>query len=391
MRYKKVGWNVFKQRLCMVNACVKSSLSFMLALTLMVGIGSQTQAARIKDLADIAGVRSNQLLGYGLVVGLDGSGDKDSAAPYTIQSLRSMLTQLGIVVPPGVKLKPKNVAAVSIHAELPPFAKNGQKIDVTISSIGDAKNLRGGSLLMAPLKGANGQVYAVAQGNLVVGGLSAEGADGSSITVNIPTAGRIPNGATVERTVETLFNAGNYLTLNLKAGDFTTVKRMVDSINEAVGSGSARAIDASSVRLNAPIDSSQRVSYYAMIENLEVKPGIAAAKVIVNSRTGTVVISNEVRVSPAAVSHGNIIVTISESTVVSQPAPLARRGRTVVTPQSQVNVAAEDPRMFLFDTGTTLDDVVRAVNQVGATPHDLVAILQALKQAGALQAELVII
>ena len=363
----------------------------MLVLILLLGIGGQAQAARIKDIADIAGVRSNQLLGYGLVVGLDGSGDKSNAAPYTTQSLRSMLTQLGIVVPPGLKLKPKNVAAVSIHAELPPFAKNGQRIDVTISSIGDAKNLRGGSLLMTPLKGANGQVYAVAQGNLVVGGLSAEGADGSSVTVNIPTAGRIPNGATVERTVETLFNTGNTLTLNLKAGDFTTVKRMVDSINKAVGPGIAKAIDASSVSVNAPIDASQRVTFYAMIENLEVNPGIAPARVIVNTRTGTVVISSEVRVLPAAVSNGNLVVTISEDTAVSQPAPLARRGRTEVVPQSQVSVSEQNQGMFLIKPGVTLDEIVKAVNKAGATPNDLVAILQALKQAGALQAELIII
>jgi len=359
-------------------------------LLLAVSICGPAQAARIKDLAEIAGVRSNQLIGYGLVVGLDGSGDKDNAAPYTMQSLRSMLNQLGIVVPPGIKLKPKNVAAVSIHAELPPFAKNGQRIDVTVSSIGDAKNLRGGSLLMTPLKGADGRVYAVAQGNLVVGGLSAEGADGSSITVNIPTAGRIPNGATVERSVETLFGAGSHLTLNLKTGDFTTVKRMVDSINTAVGADTAQAIDASSIRVSAPVDASQRVSFYSFIENLEVKPGLAAAKVIVNSRTGTVVISNEVRVTPAAVSHGNLVVTISEQAAVSQPAPFSR-GRTEVVPQSEVNVMEQDRRMFLFNPGATLDEVVRAVNQVGASPSDLVAILEALKQAGALQAELVII
>ena len=390
MTYTRVNWNrpEVLLRMARVHLPLFSSL---LVMMLLIGISGQAQAARIKDLADIAGVRSNQLLGYGLVVGLDGSGDKDNSAPFTMQSLRSMLTQLGIVVPPGVKLKPKNVAAVSIHAELPPFAKNGQRIDVTISSIGDAKNLRGGSLLMAPLKGANGQVYAVAQGNLVVGGLSAEGADGSSITVNIPTAGRIPNGATVERTVETLFNTGDYLTLNLKAGDFTTAKRMVDSINKAVGPGIARAVDASSVRVRAPVDASQRVTFYALIEGLEVNPGIAAARVIVNSRTGTVVISSEVRVSPAAVSHGNLVVTISEDAAVSQPAPLARRGRTEVVPQSEVGVYEQDSRMFLFNPGTTLDDVVRAVNQVGASPSDLVAILEALKQAGALQAELVII
>lgn len=369
---------------------VTEYLTIALVMLLALAIAGQAEAARIKDLAEIAGVRSNQLIGYGLVVGLDGSGDKDNAAPYTMQSLRSMLNQLGIVVPPGIKIKPKNVAAVSIHAELPPFAKNGQRIDVTVSSIGDAKNLRGGSLLMAPLKGADGQVYAVAQGNLVVGGLSAEGADGSKITVNIPTAGRIPNGATVERSVETLFGSGNYLTLNLKAGDFTTVKRMVDSINKAVGAGAAQAIDASSIQVRAPVDASQRVSYYSMIENLEVKPGVAAAKVIVNSRTGTVVISNEVRVTPAAVSHGNLVVTISEQAGVSQPAPLSR-GTTEVVPQSQVNLAEQERRMFLFNPGTSLDEVVKAVNRVGASPSDLVAILEALKQAGALQAELVII
>ncbi|MCP5415718.1 MAG: flagellar basal body P-ring protein FlgI [Chromatiaceae bacterium] len=357
---------------------------------LLIGTCGQSLGARIKDLAEIEGVRSNQLLGYGLVVGLDGSGDKDNAAPYTIQSLRSMLTQLGIVVPPGIQLKPKNVAAVSIHAELPPFAKNGQRIDVTVSSIGDAKNLRGGSLLMAPLKGADGRVYAVAQGNLVVGGLSADGIDGSRVTVNIPTAGRIPNGATVERTVETLFNSGNYLTLNLKSGDFTTVKRMVDSINTQFGADTARAIDAASVQVSAPSDAAQRVGFYAMVENLEVNPGIAPAKVIVNSRTGTVVISSEVRVSPAAVSHGNLVVTISEQPAVSQPAPLSG-GTTQVVPQSNVSVAEQDSRMFLFNPGTTLDEVVRAVNQVGAAPSDLVAILEALKQAGALQAELVVI
>lgn len=261
---------------------------------------------------------------------------------------------------------------------------------MTVSSIGDAKNLRGGSLLMAPLKGADGRVYAVAQGNLVVGGLSADGIDGSRVTVNIPTAGRIPNGATVERTVETLFNSGNYLTLNLKSGDFTTVKRMVDSINTQFGADTARAIDAASVQVSAPSDAAQRVGFYAMVENLEVNPGIAPAKVIVNSRTGTVVISSEVRVSPAAVSHGNLVVTISEQPAVSQPAPLSG-GTTQVVPQSNVSVAEQDSRMFLFNPGTTLDEVVRAVNQVGAAPSDLVAILEALKQAGALQAELVVI
>ncbi|MCP3867059.1 MAG: flagellar basal body P-ring protein FlgI [Gammaproteobacteria bacterium] len=349
------------------------------------------QAERIKDLANIAGVRSNQLLGYGLVVGLDGSGDKRNASPYTMQSLKTMLTQLGIVVPPEVKIKPKNVAAVSIHADLPPFAKNGHTIDVTVSSIGDSTSLRGGSLLMAPLKGADGRVYAIAQGNLVVGGLSASGADGSSVTVNIPSAGRIPNGATVERTVQTLFNQGNSLTLNLKQTDFTTAKRMVETINEALGEGTARAVDAASVQVSAPLDPSQRVSFFSMVENLELVPGIAPARVVVNSRTGTVIISANVQVTPAAVAHGNLTVTISENDQVSQPGPFALRGNTEVVNQSDVAVDEEAARMFLFKPGTTLDDVVRAVNQVGAAPSDLVAILEALKQAGALKAELIII
>jgi flagellar P-ring protein precursor FlgI len=351
----------------------------------------QAQAERIKDLASIAGVRSNQLIGYGLVVGLDGSGDKRNAAPYTMQSLKTMLTQLGIVVPPNINIKPKNVAAVMVHAELPPFAKNGQTIDVTVSSIGDSTSLRGGSLLMAPLKGADGRVYALAQGSLIVSGLSADGADGSSVTVNIPSVGRIPNGATVERTVPTLFNQGNYLTLILKQTDFTTANRMAASINQSIGEGTAKAIDAGSVQVSAPLDPSQRVSFFSMIENLELVPGIAPARVVVNSRTGTVIISANVHVTPAAVAHGNLTVTISENAEVSQPGPFARRGRTEVVDQSDVGVSEEAARMFLFKPGTTLDDVVRAVNQVGAAPSDLVAILEALKQAGALKAELVVI
>ncbi len=348
------------------------------------------QADRIKDIASVAGVRSNQLIGYGLVVGLNGTGDKSSAAPFTEQSLRSMLNQLGIVVPPGTKIKPKNVAAVSLHAELPPFAKPGQKIDVTVSSIGDAKSLRGGTLLMAPLKGADGKVYAIAQGNLVVGGLSASGADGSKITINIPSVGRVPGGATVERTVANPFAQGNYLTLNLHNADFTTAQRVVKSINEAIGPGVAQAMDAVSIRVSSPVDPSQRVSFVSLLENLEVNPAQAPARVIVNSRTGTVVISSQVRVMPAAVSHGSLTVTISENTGVSQPGPLSG-GTTAVVPQSTVSASETGSRMFLFNPGTSLDEVVRAVNQVGAAPSDLVAILEALHQAGALNAELVVI
>jgi flagellar P-ring protein precursor FlgI len=356
----------------------------------LLTLAGPLQAERIKDLANIQGVRSNQLLGYGLVVGLDGSGDKVNSSPFTQQSLRSMLTQLGIVVPPNITLNPKNVAAVTVHAELPPFSKPGQQIDVTVSSIGDAKSLRGGSLLMTPLKGIDGQVYAVAQGNLVVGGLSAEGSDGSKITINIPSSGRVPNGATVERSVPTPFGEDAMLTLNLKSGDFTTAQRLTDAINQAIGAGTAFPVDATSVKVNAPRDIGQRVGFVAMIENLEVAPAEAVARVIVNSRTGTVVINSTVRVSPAAVSHGNLVVTISENLAVSQPNPLAG-GDTVVVPRSEVSVDEGGSRMFVFDPGVTLDTVVRAVNQVGAGPSDLVAILEALKQAGALKADLVVI
>ncbi|MEJ1364725.1 MAG: flagellar basal body P-ring protein FlgI [Candidatus Sedimenticola sp. (ex Thyasira tokunagai)] len=356
----------------------------------LMSLLSPARAERIKDISSIAGVRSNQLIGYGLVVGLDGTGDKMNSAPFTEQSLRSMLTQLGVVVPPGTSMKPKNVAAVTLHAELPAFAKPGQKIDITASSIGDAKSLRGGTLLMSPLKGADGKVYAVAQGNLVVGGLSASGADGSNITINIPSVGRIPGGATVERTVANSFAQGNSLTLYLHEGDFTTAQRIVESINESIGPGVAAAEDATSIRVNSPRDPSQRVSFISLIENLQVKPGTAPARIIVNSRTGTVVISSAVRVSPAAVSHGSLTVTISESTDVSQPGALSG-GTTVASPESDVEVSEGGSRMFLFDPGVTLDEVVRAVNQVGASPSDLVAILEALKQAGALKAELVVI
>lgn len=367
------------------------SMFLVAGMVLLIGLSPQVaQAARIKDIASIAGVRSNQLIGYGLVVGLNGSGDKVNSSPFTEQSLRSMLTQLGIVVPVGTKLNPKNVAAVTIHADLPAFAKPGQKIDVTVSSIGDAKSLRGGSLLMTPLKGADGRVYAIAQGDLIVGGLSASGADGSSITVNIPSVGRIPNGASVERMVETPFSKNNFLVLNLHRSDFTTARRVVDSINLAIGPDAAKAVDSTSIRVDSPMDPAQRVSFVSLIENLEVNPGEAPARIVVNSRTGTVVISSEVRVSPAAVSHGSLTVTISEDQQVSQPGALSA-GTTTVVPSTQVDVKEGGSRMFLFNTGVTLDEVVRAVNQVGASPSDLVAILEALKQAGSLRAELIVI
>lgn len=344
-------------------------------------------AERVKDLASIAGVRANQLVGFGLVVGLNGTGDKTS---FTGQSLRSMLRELGVTLPPGVDPGSKNVAAVSIHTDLPPFVKPGQRIDVSISSLGDAKSLRGGSLLMTPLKGADGKIYAIAQGNLVVGGFGAEAGDGSRVTVNIPSAGRIPNGATVERAVRNAFNVGDHIILNLHQPDFTTASRLADSINHTLGKGSARSIDASSIKVNAPRDPSQRVPFLSLVENLQLTPGEAAARIVVNSRTGTIVIGQNVRVSPAAVTHGNLSVTISANAEVSQPNAFSD-GETVITPNFDVEITEEDSRMFVFNPGISLDEIVNAVNQVGAAPGDLVAILEALKQAGALRADLVII
>ena len=348
------------------------------------------QAERLKDIATIHGVRSNQLIGYGLVVGLNGSGDQTTQTPFTVQTFNNMLAQFGIKVPAGGNIQLKNVAAVSIHAELPAFAKPGQTIDITVSSIGNAKSLRGGSLLMAPLNGIDGNVYAIAQGNLVVGGFDAGGSDGSRVTVNSPSAGRIPGGATVERPVPSGFNQGNTLTLNLNRPDFTTAKNIVDQINRLLCPGVAQALDGGSISVTAPLDPGQRVDYLAILENLEVEVGQAIAKVVINSRTGTIVIGQNVRVQPAAVTHGSLTVTISEDPQVSQPAPLSG-GQTAVVPNSRVSAEQEAKPMFKFGPGTTLDEIVRAVNQVGAAPSDLMAILEALKQAGALQADLIVI
>ena len=345
---------------------------------------------RVKDLVSISGVRSNQLVGYGLVIGLNGTGDQTTQAPFTVQSLKNMLGRLGVTVPPDVNPQLSNVAAVMIHADLPPFAKPGQTIDITVSSIGNASSLRGGSLLMAPLQGADGQIYAIAQGNLVVGGLGVEGADGSRVSVNVPSVGRIPNGATVEREVPSGFDLGNTLTLNLHRFDFTTAHRLADAINEMLGPDTAQPLDGASVRVRAPRDTGQRVSFVSVLENIRLQPGEPPARVIVNSRTGTVVIGNNVRVMPAAVTHGSLTVTITESFDVSQPEPFSE-GQTVVTPRTDINVTQDVNPMFMFGPGVTLDEIVRAVNRVGAAPGDLVAILEALREAGALRAELIII
>jgi flagellar P-ring protein precursor FlgI len=362
-----------------------------LLTAVLTGFASAAPAERIKDMAQIQGVRTNQLVGYGLVVGLDGTGDQTSQAPFTIQSLTNMLAQLGVVVPSNVTPQLKNVAAVAVHAVLPAFVKPGQTIDITVNSLANAKSLRGGSLLVTPLHGLDGQIYAIAQGNLIVSGFGAQGNDGSKLTVNVPSSGRIPNGATVEKAVPSARAQGDAITLNLNDPDFTTATRLVASVNKGVGDGMASIIDGGSVRVRAPIDMTQRVAFLSTIENLEVEPASAAARVIINSRTGTVVISSNVRVSPAAVSHGSLTVSIKEEQTVSQPGPLARVGTTTVTNSSTISVDQGQNRMFLFKPGVELEQIVHAVNEVGAAPGDLVAILEALKEAGALQAELVVI
>jgi flagellar P-ring protein precursor FlgI len=349
------------------------------------------RAERIKDLASVAGVRTNQLVGYGLVVGLDRTGDQTNQATFTIQSLINMLERLGVTIPPGTNLQLQNIAAVAVTAELPPFAKPGQAIDVTVSSIANAKSLRGGTLIATALKGVDGQVYAVAQGNLAVGGLGVDGRDGSRVSINVPSVGRIPGGATVEREVPAVIGDAEVLTLNLHTPDFTTATRLAEGINGTVGAGTALAMDPISVTVRAPRTQSDRVAFISLIENLEVSPGDGPARVIVNSRTGTVVINSRVQVLPAAVAHGSLVVSITEDFDVSQPQPFSRTGETVVTPQSRIDVSQGENRMFLFKAGVDLNEIVQAVNQVGAAPGDLVAILEALRSAGALRAQLIVI
>jgi flagellar P-ring protein FlgI len=361
-----------------------------LGLMIMMLMSGTAHAERVKDLATVAGVRGNQLVGYGLVVGLDGTGDQTSQAPFTIQSIRNMLAKFGVTIPANVNPQLKNVAAVTVRADLPAFSKPGQTIDITVDSIGNATSLRGGSLLMTPLRGIDGEVYAIGQGSLIVSGFGVSGKDGSRIAVNVPSSGRVPNGATVERAVPTNFATEPYLVLNLNTPDFTTAARLTDGINALLGPDTARAMDAVSVRVQAPVDASQRIAYLSTLEAIEIQPGEAPARVIVNSRTGTVVIGSAVKVTPAAVAHGSLSVTITERADVSQPNPFSG-GETVVTPRSDIQVEQPEARMFVFNAGVNLDEIVRAVNQVGAAPGDLVAILEALKEAGALRAELIVI
>ena len=354
-------------------------------------MSSAVHAERVKDLASVAGVRSNQLVGYGLVVGLDGTGDQTTQAPFTVQSIVNMLAKFGVTIPSNVNPQLKNVAAVTVTAELPAFAKPGQTIDVTVASIGNASSLRGGALLMTPLRGADGEVYAMAQGSMVVSGFGISGKDGSRVSVNVPSSGRVPNGATVEREVGTHFGSDGFVMLNLNTPDFTTAARLSAAVDKLLGEGTAQALDAVSVRVKGPADPAARVAFVGALQELEVDPGDAPARVIVNSRTGTVVIGSHVRVMPAAVAHGSLSVTITERTDVSQPKPFSS-GTTVAVPRSEITISQpSDARMFLFNAGVDLDEIVRAVNQVGAAPGDLVAILEALQQAGALRAQLIVI
>jgi len=358
-------------------------------LCLALAAVTPVHGERVKDLAGIQGVRSNQLIGYGLVVGLDGSGDQTTQTPFTTQSLNSMLSQLGITIAPGTSLQLKNVAAVMVTAQLDAFAQPGQAIDITVSSLGNAKSLRGGTLLLAPLKGADGQVYAMAQGNVAVAGAGAQ-SGGSKTQINQLATGRIPGGATVERTVPTSLGQGAYLNLDLREGDFGVAQRIADAVNQTFGEGTAAAIDARVIRVRSPIDPDARVRFLARLEDLDVAAGIPAAKVIFNARTGSIVMNRAVVLDACAVAHGNLTITINSDPMVSQPAPFSQ-GQTVVTDSPQITVKQDGNGFKMLRAGAQLPDVVRALNTLGATPQDLLAILQAMKSAGALRAELEVI
>lgn len=372
----------------MFSRMIRAFLPAALGLAAALGGIAPAHAERIKDIGQFQGVRSNQLTGYGIVVGLPGTGDDN--LEYTIQSVKAATSRFGLQLPAGVNPGLKNAAVVMITADLPAFAKPGQRIDVTVASLGKAKSLRGGSLILSPLYGADGQIYAMAQGTLAVSGLGADGADGSSVVINIPSSGRIPDGATVERAVATGFDSAPFLMYNLAATDFTTAQRVAEVINARFGAGVATAIDGVSIRITAPPGADTRALMISDIENLPIAPAEAPARVIVNARTGTVVINSAVRVSPVAISHGNMTVRVDESPRVSQPPPLSG-GQTTIQQRSAVGVDEDKRPMFVFDPGPKLADIVKAVNAIGASPADLVAILQALKEAGALKAELVVL
>lgn len=362
------------------------------ALTLLVVALLMTsqpvQAERIKDLGNFAGLRTNQLVGYGVVVGLAGTGD--DSLEYATLGVRGMTSRFGMALPPGVNPATKNAAAVMVTAEMPPFAKPGQRMDITVSALGKAKSLRGGTLILMPLYGADQQIYAMAQGNLAVGGLGVSAADGSNVTVNIPSVGRISGGASIERTVATGFESQPFLSFNLTDADLTTSLRVAEAINKAIGANKAIAADAVTVRITAPLGAQERVMLMGQIENLIVKPADAPARIIVNARTGTVVINGAVRLGPAAVTHGKLTVRVKENPTVVQPAPFSR-GRTETEQDS--DIALEEGKATAFEVGrrASLSEIVETINSIGVSPSDLTAILEGLKQAGALKAELIII
>ena len=349
----------------------------------------EAQAVRLKEIAAVQGVRTNQLMGYGLVVGLDGTGDQTTQTPFTTQSVQAMLQQMGINMPAGAAMQLKNVAAVLVTASLPAFAQPGQGIDINVSSMGNAKSLRGGTLIATPLKGADGQIYAMAQGNVVVGGAGAS-AGGSKVQVNHLSAGRIPEGATVERAVPTPWLQGSTIQYDLRADDFNTAREVANAINRVKGPGTAEAISGRTVAVNLPMQPGQRVAFIADLENLNIDRATPAAKVVINARTGSVVLNQAVTVGPCAVAHGNLSVTISSTPVISQPNPLSQ-GQTVVTEKANIQINQEPGALIQMPAGTKLTDVVKALNTLGANPQDLLAILQAMKVAGALNAELEVI
>ncbi|MBA4344112.1 MAG: flagellar biosynthesis protein FlgI [Methylibium sp.] len=360
-----------------------------LALALASTLPVQVQAARIKEVASVAGVRSNPLTGYGLVVGLDGTGDQTTQAPFTGQSLQAMLQQFGVILPQGMTMQPRNIAAVMVTAQLPPFAQPGQQLDIAVSSIGNAKSLRGGTLIATPLRGADGQVYALAQGNLIVGGAGAS-AGGSKVQINHLSAGRIPSGASVERSVPTPLQMGDSIQLDLNASDYATARAVAQAVNRAKGAGVAQAVDGRVVRVKAPSNPDERVSFLADLENLPLELAVPAARIVINARTGSVVMNQAVTLKACAVAHGSLSVTISTTPTVSQPGPLSG-GQTTVTEKSDISIRQEPGSLIQMPEGAKLSDVVKALNALGATPQDLLAILQAMKTAGALSAELEVI
>lgn len=362
----------------------------MLVISLWLSDAALAQSMRIKEIAAVQGVRSNQLTGYGLVVGLDGTGDQTTQMPYTAQSMGNYLQQLGISLPPGASMQLKNVAAVLVTAELPAFARPGQSIDVTVSSIGNSKSLRGGTLITTPLKGADGQIYALGQGNLLVGGAGAS-AGGSKVQINHLSAGRIPGGGQVERSVPTPFALGDTIDLGLEASDFQTASRVAAAVNARMGEGTANAIDGRVVRLRAPADPNARVSFLAQVEEIPLTIAAPAAKVIINARTGSIVMNQAVTLGACAVAHGNLSVSISSTPVVSQPNPLSTGGQTVTSEKADIRISQDKGALMQLSTAPKLSEVVRVLNSLGATPQDLLAILQAIKAAGALNADLEVI